>query len=266
MVRSRRDVLRSGAALSALVAAGVLSPAELRALPARSAFDARSLADALAAIGGTPADSKALLIDVPEVAEDGAIVPVSVISKLPNTEEIHVLVEKNRWPLAASFKLGRQTELAHRGALQDGREHPGLGRRQGRRPAVQRGARDQGHGRRLRRLREPFTGSEGTNMAEPMRIRATQIDDVTDVKVLMAHPMETGLRQDGKGGAVPAHYITEVTVTHRDVVVLQAMWGPSVAKNPFLGFRFRGAAKGDKLSVAWVDNKGDRRSDTAVIG
>lgn len=110
MIRSRRDAMRSGAALSALAAAGLLSPAQLRAMPARSAFDARSLADALAAIGGTPADSKALLIDVPEVAEDGAIVPVSVISKLPNTEEIHVLVEKNRWPLAASFKLGRHTE------------------------------------------------------------------------------------------------------------------------------------------------------------
>lgn len=103
-------------------------------------------------------------------------------------------------------------------------------------------------------------------MSEPMRIRAKQVDDVTDVKVLMAHPMETGLRQDGKGGTIRAHYITEVTVTHRDVVVLQAMWGPSVAKNPFLGFRFRGGNKGDTLTVAWVDNSGDRRSDTAVIG
>ena len=60
-------------------------------------------------------------------------------------------------------------------------------------------------------------------MAEPMRIRATMAGDVADVKVLMNHPMETGLRKDAKTGQlVPAHYITEVTSTVNGTQVLNA--------------------------------------------
>jgi len=60
-------------------------------------------------------------------------------------------------------------------------------------------------------------------MAEPMRIRATMAGDVADVKVLMNHPMETGLRKDAKTGQlVPAHFITEVTATINGAPVLAA--------------------------------------------
>lgn len=102
-------------------------------------------------------------------------------------------------------------------------------------------------------------------MADPMKIRATLTGDKVEVKVLMAHAMETGLRKDAEGAPVPAHYIQRVTATCNGKTVLSAQWGPSVSKNPFLSFRFAGAAKGDKLSITWVDNKGETRSDEAVI-
>jgi len=104
-------------------------------------------------------------------------------------------------------------------------------------------------------------------MAEPMRIRATMAGDVADVKVLMNHPMETGTRKDGKTGQmVPAHFIQEVTASVNGKTVLNAEIGPAISKNPFLGFKVKGAKAGDTVAVNWVDNKGDKNSTEAKIG
>lgn len=102
-------------------------------------------------------------------------------------------------------------------------------------------------------------------MASPMKIRATTKDGVTEVKALMSHPMETGQRKDASGAPIPAHYITEVTAKHNDKVVLSAHWGPAVSQNPFLNFRFKGGASGDKVVVSWKDNKGESRSDEVTL-
>ena len=102
-------------------------------------------------------------------------------------------------------------------------------------------------------------------MGSPMKIRATTKDGVTEVKALMSHPMETGLRKDADGQPVPAHYISEVMATWNDKTVLSANWGPAVSQNPFLQFKFKGGAPGDKIKVSWKDNTGDSRSDEAVL-
>ncbi len=102
-------------------------------------------------------------------------------------------------------------------------------------------------------------------MADPMKIRAGMQGDAVDVKVLMSHEMETGQRKDSDGKIVPAHFIQTVTATSNGKTVLVAQWGPAVSKNPFLEFKFKGAAKGDKVQISWVDNKGDKRTDEATI-
>lgn len=102
-------------------------------------------------------------------------------------------------------------------------------------------------------------------MAEPTRIRATVKDGVADVRVRMAHEMESGRRKDASGALVPAWHIAEVTVALNAKPVLVAHWGPSVSKNPFLRFRVKGAKPGDRLSVAWTDSRGDRRFDEAAV-
>ena len=102
-------------------------------------------------------------------------------------------------------------------------------------------------------------------MADPMRIRAQAAGDNATVRVLMAHEMETGLRKDAAGKTVPAWFIQEVTAQLNGKTVLTAQWGPSVAKNPFLQFNVKGAKAGDKISIAWVDNRGDKRSDEVVV-
>ena len=104
-------------------------------------------------------------------------------------------------------------------------------------------------------------------MAEPMRIRATMAGDVADVKVLMNNPMETGQRKDAKTGQlVPAHFIQEVSATLNGATVLTADIGGGVSKNPYLGFKVKGAKAGDKVVVSWTDNKGDKNSAEATVG
>ena len=102
-------------------------------------------------------------------------------------------------------------------------------------------------------------------MADPMRIRAQAQGDKTTVRVLMSHEMETGQRKDSAGKIVPAWFIKEVSATHNGKTVMTAQWGPSVAKNPFLQFVIKGAKAGDKVAISWKDNKGDSRSDEAVV-
>ncbi|HSC23966.1 MAG TPA: thiosulfate oxidation carrier complex protein SoxZ [Casimicrobiaceae bacterium] len=102
-------------------------------------------------------------------------------------------------------------------------------------------------------------------MADPMKIRANLVGDATEVKVLMSHEMETGQRKDAQGGVIAAWFIQKVTVLHDDKVVLSAQWGPAVSKNPFVSFRFKGGAKGDKVKITWVDNRIDTRTDEASI-
>ena len=102
-------------------------------------------------------------------------------------------------------------------------------------------------------------------MADPMKIRASVQGDSTEVKVLMNHEMETGQRKDSQGKTIPAWFIQNVTATWNGKTVLAAQWGPAVAKNPFLAFKFKGGAKGDKVQITWVDNHGDKRTDEVVI-
>ena len=102
-------------------------------------------------------------------------------------------------------------------------------------------------------------------MSDPMKIRATLQGDTVEVRVLMQHEMETGQRKDASGKTIPAWHISEVTATNNGKPVLQARWGPAVSKNPFLSFKFKGGAKGDKVQITWVDNKGDKRTDETVV-
>jgi sulfur-oxidizing protein SoxZ len=102
-------------------------------------------------------------------------------------------------------------------------------------------------------------------MADPMRIRASMTGDKVEVRVLMSHEMESGQRKDASGNLVPAHFIQNVTVSHAGKTVLSAQWGTSVSKNPFVHFRFKGGKPGEKVTITWIDNRGDKRTDEATI-
>jgi sulfur-oxidizing protein SoxZ len=100
-----------------------------------------------------------------------------------------------------------------------------------------------------------------------IKMRATLGDNgVTTVKILISHPMDTGLVKDKKtGNLIPAHFIQEVVCEHNGNNVLTAEWGPAVSKNPYLSFRFKGAKAGDTVKVNWVDNQGNSDSGETTI-
>ena len=103
-------------------------------------------------------------------------------------------------------------------------------------------------------------------MADPMKIRASAKDGITEVKVLMSHEMETGQRKDpATGRTVPAHFIQTFVVSVNGKPLVDGQLNTSVSKNPLFAFKARGLKAGDKLQVSWADSNGEKRSDEAVV-
>ena len=115
MVQTRRDVLRAGggaSVLALLAAVGLVMPgAALAADWNKSAFEGKTLSDAFKGLGaGVPANSADIIMRAPDIAENGAVVPIGIESKIPGTESIALLIEKNPNPLAAAFDIPAGTE------------------------------------------------------------------------------------------------------------------------------------------------------------
>ena len=93
-------------------------------------------------------------------------------------------------------------------------------------------------------------------MATSIRIRAHEVDGQVRLKSVVMHPMETGLRKIKKTGKkIPPHYIREIVVSLNGATVLEAYWGRSVSRNPYLALEFPGR-KGDLVTITWLDNRG----------
>jgi sulfur-oxidizing protein SoxZ len=102
-------------------------------------------------------------------------------------------------------------------------------------------------------------------MASSIRVRATSNGDITEVQTLIQHPMDTGLVKDAKGELIPAHYIRELKFACNGKDVFVANWGTAISKDPYVKFSFKGAKKGDELTISWTDNKGGSDTTTAKI-
>jgi len=102
-------------------------------------------------------------------------------------------------------------------------------------------------------------------MADPMKIRARLKGDVTEIRVLMSHPMESGQRKDNSGNAAPAHFIQTIRIAINGNAVIQGQTGTSVSRNPFFAFKVKGAKVGDTVSIGWVDSEGEQRVDETTI-
>lgn len=116
MDSSRRKVLQSTSGMAVMglaVAAGLFKPGSAWAQDAwnKAAFSTKSLNDTVKAMGGaSAAESKDIQINSPDIAENGAVVPFTISSKIPKTEQVALLVEKNPNALAASFNIPAGTE------------------------------------------------------------------------------------------------------------------------------------------------------------
>jgi sulfur-oxidizing protein SoxY len=114
MHSGRRKVLQGTGGLAVMamaMAAGLVKPGIARADWNKEAFSTKSFADAVKAMGGSqPAESKDVVINSPDIAENGAVVPFVISSKLANTQSISLLIENNPNILAADFDIPQGTE------------------------------------------------------------------------------------------------------------------------------------------------------------
>ena len=114
MTQHRREFIRLTGVLAVMASAGLISTREAFAQQQawnKAAFEAKSLDEAVKALGGPPAtQSTDISITAPDIAENGAVVPVAVASKIPNTQNVYILVEKNPNTLAAGFAIPAGTD------------------------------------------------------------------------------------------------------------------------------------------------------------
>ena len=112
MTFKRRQLFRITAGLTA---AAVLGARGVRGAAAaewnKSGFSASTVADAMKSIGANnPSSSKDILFKAPDVAENGAVVPIEITSRIPNTQSITIIADKNPFPLVASFDFSANSE------------------------------------------------------------------------------------------------------------------------------------------------------------
>jgi sulfur-oxidizing protein SoxY len=112
MNRRRRLILRAAGSAAALATSGLLKPASADAATwNKQGFESKALGDALKNVGAVNmVDSKEIAITAPDIAENGAVVPIAVTSRIPNTQSISIIAEKNPFPLAATFDLANGAE------------------------------------------------------------------------------------------------------------------------------------------------------------
>ncbi|MDO9468729.1 MAG: thiosulfate oxidation carrier protein SoxY, partial [Thiobacillus sp.] len=110
----RRNVLKGAAgagAVAVAVAAGLLKPTQAMAAWNKGAFEAKNVGDVMKNLGvSSPADSKDISIKAPDIAENGAVVPVEVTSGIAGITSIVVIAEKNAQPLVGTFNLAGGTQ------------------------------------------------------------------------------------------------------------------------------------------------------------
>ncbi|UCV12538.1 thiosulfate oxidation carrier complex protein SoxZ [Dechloromonas denitrificans] len=102
-------------------------------------------------------------------------------------------------------------------------------------------------------------------MADQIKIRTLTQGEITDIRVLMQHPMETGQRKDERGQTLALHFIQNFTVNLNGKPLIDGQLNTSVSKNPLFTFKAKGIKAGDKLAVNWTDNTGDKRQDEITV-
>ena len=112
-MQSRRDILRHSAAVAGLLATAGLLPREAQAAWNQNAFEAKNVAEAVKALGASaPTESKDVTLTAPDIAENGAVVPFTIATTLPNVKFVALMIEKNPNVLAAKFDVTPAVEAS----------------------------------------------------------------------------------------------------------------------------------------------------------
>ena len=110
-MQTRRELMKRSAVVATWLAAAGVLPANAQSAWMRAAFEGKSVDEVIKALGlSKPVESIDIVFTAPDIAENGAVVPVAVASKIAGTQSIMILVEKNPSSLAAEFEILPGTE------------------------------------------------------------------------------------------------------------------------------------------------------------
>ncbi|MFT7229032.1 MAG: sulfur-oxidizing protein SoxY [Methylophilaceae bacterium] len=255
----RREFIGLGIASALLMPvraiAAVWNTAAFNATDIEAAENGLSIADE------SPSD--AIDITAPSHAENGAIVQVTVHSRIPSTEAIAILVEKNPTALLANtmFNHGAESSIVTRIKMAETSDIKVI---------VKAGNRYFTASKKVIVLENGCGGTSSTNeqFKSSIKIRVKQLKNknLVQVKAIITHPMHTGRVKDETGQLIPAHFIQHIMITHLNQPVVTMQLGTGISKNPYLTFHLAEAKLGDAIVVAWQDNLGNSgEAGTRVI-
>ena len=261
---NRRSAVQALGIAGANVLAAAFSPSLALAAWNQQAFDGKETKSILRELGIQDfAESGDLVLELPDFIDNGALVQVQLASKLPETRSLKLFVDKNPFPYIAKFDLSPQVL-----------PHISMRIRVAESSPVRLIARAGGKAYSMVKTVQASTGGcsggDGAQVApdeaRPMKIRAVLMPmGVADVRVLMPHPMENGLRSDGAGRPIPAHFIRTFSVQLNRKGVLEAQLGRSVSTDPLMALRLADVKPNDTVTFSWEDSRGMKRTDEARV-
>jgi|GEM_PF-18765 len=219
-------------------------------------------------------DNANVTIIAPEIAENGAVVPVRIKTNLKDVQSVSLLVADNPYPLAANF-VGNSPQVSTRLKFRATTTLLAVVQAGGKLHTAQKkvkvtiggcgGSSDTSTpGMTRSGASLNFTSDEPVKkLSNTIKVKAAVKQGKAKVKLLLSHPMETGLRKSKTGKSIPAHFIKRVVARHNGKVVMTANWGIAVSKNPYLSFDLNGVKKGDAVEIEWSDNR--NMTDTKKI-
>ncbi len=239
-------------------------------LPAQAAQAWQRLEAARAVVGDATPRQDGLRLELPLVSEDGAAVPLTVAVDLPMTperyvESVHLLATGNPYPEVAVFRfspLAGKAEVSTRIRLNESQTVIAIARtNRGEVFASSRDVRITISGCLVR------TGEGAENALTQPRIGvppAIRAGTVGEVRTLINHPMETGLREGPDGNPLPRRIVSDVRAELDGESVLHATLHQSVSANPYLRFHVAPSRSG-QLQVTWTEDSGKSVSHTAKL-
>ncbi|HVL55985.1 MAG TPA: thiosulfate oxidation carrier complex protein SoxZ [Burkholderiaceae bacterium] len=239
-------------------------PLARAARPVRNPFDAMRLDDAIegAELRET-VPTGSITIEAPDFADDASAVPIRFASHLAQTSALHLLIDANPFPYVARFEF-----------TGDARPQVALRVRVAGNSLLRIIAEAQG-GRHLatRPIQVAAGGCAASDASAPaypdppppIRLLARSAARGGELRLLLYHPMENGLRVDRGGNKIPDRFIESLEIRVKSHRVIHARLGRSVSTNPLLSFQLTAARAGDDVAVNWRDSHGASRYDTVRI-
>lgn len=224
------------------------------------AFEAKQTSEVMAALQAKAVPvSQDIHIEAPQKAENGAVVQVEISSQQGpgNISHIRLLADANPTPLIASFELGKQVlpKLVTRIKLAQSGELIAL--------MQQAGGQFQQQRREVIVLEDGCAGNEREEpFASSMKMRARLLEagasgkPVTELKIIIVHPMRTGRSKNDDGQLMPAHFMQLMQVALNGKVIVDVQTGTAISRNPYFTFYLTEAKVGDVIAVSWQDNRG----------